>query len=448
MFLKKKDNDENTSRKFKSLTIEISSYEVGPDNIPIVYNCGDLPVTVRGRVIFETNYKCKGRDVSIEYSALASVRWTDDRGNSEVSFTSKTQLDEKKFLLKLRHDPSLEGQTEQTEQTSAPTIQQLIAESVVEEDPPSMSYPPPPIPPRKKINAALKNPRSSVLPERYVGEFAIDLDPSHPSSCKTLFGHVTYLIRATLHRDFPSRNVVREQKIWVLNTTLPKPDEEIPIHYPTYWQKYSGLFEGKMPYTCIVPPNPVYLGQSIPVLIKIDPALAEMPTPEEAEQMTRESMWQQILLKKKIKRKKFWTRRLPTFLDLKPEEPIRVQSAIIKMKEYTWLTSDVGRVHVYKEQFLRHNLKSKKGRSDGETTVATEAVVVVGDEVEKGFIEPYPESGQSWRKVVIVKIPEFMKMNTNIRTEALLIQHNFKVLLKIKVGNHPVRELRVESRFP
>ncbi|KAI8599839.1 hypothetical protein EDD21DRAFT_405717 [Dissophora ornata] len=421
-------------RKLKSLEIEIPSYELSPNGAPVIYSCVDMPATVHGRVIFEANYECKGHDIVIEYSAMALARWQENRGQSSVACSGVTRFDRKSFLMKLRHDPTL---------PHIPSTQALtVVENNAEAYPSSTSSVPPGASRRERIVAAVKNPRTNVLPERYVGEFAITINPKHPSSCKVYYGHVTYLIRATLHRAFPSRNIVREQKLWVFNTSLPKPTAGIPIDYPTSWQKYSGFFEGKMPYTCILPPSPIYPGQSVPVLIKIDPAMAGMPTPEETERMTRESVWQVELVEKKKKRAKLWsqvTRQPPAMLDLKPEEPIRVMSAIIKLKEYVWYISDTGSTTTTAHRPLYENIKNdNSGLSYG---------IPVSDIGSEGdFVKPCPAAGQSWRKVVVVKIPDIWNINPNVRCQSLLIQHNFKVLLTVKVGNHPAKDLRIDRR--
>ncbi|KAF9168899.1 hypothetical protein BGX21_011069 [Mortierella sp. AD011] len=72
-------------------------------------------------------------------------------------------------------------------------------------------------------------------------------------------------------RKFPSVNLVREQVVWVLNSALPRPERPL-IDTPTQMTRYNGVLMKTVPYICIIPSNVIYLGQQVPITIKISPA--------------------------------------------------------------------------------------------------------------------------------------------------------------------------------
>ncbi|KAF9401517.1 hypothetical protein BGZ94_005195, partial [Podila epigama] len=62
--------------KEKSLTVHIKASGTGPDGVPLLFGAPDAPAVISGQVLFENNYDCKGSDITIEYSSIASVHWT------------------------------------------------------------------------------------------------------------------------------------------------------------------------------------------------------------------------------------------------------------------------------------------------------------------------------------------------------------------------------------
>ncbi|KAF9352458.1 hypothetical protein BGX26_009744 [Mortierella sp. AD094] len=435
MLFKSQDHKSTQTKRVKVLKVEIPSYEVGPKGIPIIFNCKDEPATIQGRVIFYTNYPCKGGNVDVEYSAVAET-----------------------FKLELPHSLAPENQQASSSDPGdplAPSDPPSILPDATETQAPasvrSSWFQ------RKDTNDNKKS-RSVIKPGMYALAFTIMLDPTFPSSCTTASGSVTYTVRATLHRDFPSLNVVQTQRIWVLNSQLLNPAHEPPAYYPERWQKYYGLFEGRIPYKCVLPPNPVHLGQEVPVLIELDPPLEYIPTEEEAEQMTKESNWQKAHRENAMKRKSILVSRNAKPLDVQPGESIRVLSLVVKLKEYSWHTAKSGQVNCSKRQILQQSVKNKEGKN---INANTDVVIIdEGDRVEddhnvyedddddkkdlENYVAPYPHAGQSWRKVFTIKMPGTWKMNTNIRSDCILIQHNFKLILKVKVGRHPAKEMRIE----
>ncbi|KAF8926369.1 hypothetical protein EDD21DRAFT_378797 [Dissophora ornata] len=444
------NSDVTPTKHIKSLTIEIPSYEIGPSGIPVVFNCTDEETNIRVRVVFETNFECKGRALKIDYSAIAKVSWDKSQGNNMTStFRSKIVLAQKSYQLKLDHGPASFQQTEETEASANTATGSTTATTT--------TAPPPPSPMSKKIRKFVTGaelPSGPILPGKYVKEFTITLDPTFPPTCKTVSGEVTYLISAKIRRDFPSTNIVKTQQFHVFKSVIPRPIEGSGLTRWTECTNYQGLFENRMPYLCLLPPIPVYMGQTFPLLIRIDPALAQMPTEDQAREMTIESVWQKEGTERRRKRR-FWTKRPPTPLDLKPEEPIRVESVCVKLREYTWHKSD-GAVKFTEKQILSQNIKYGKGSSTSTSTSPPTSASVwayqmpeeSGDSSSIGshkeFFGPCPEPGQSWKQILMLKVPEMWKMTQTVRCECLTIRHNLKILVRVKVGNHPAKELRIE----
>ncbi|KAG0010187.1 hypothetical protein BGZ80_001698 [Entomortierella chlamydospora] len=454
MLFKNKDDKSTQTKRVKALAVEIPSYEVGPKGTPIIFNCRDEPATIHGRVIFYTSYPCKGGNINVEYSAVA-----ESRGNRDVTFSNQITLDRKTFKLELPHSLTPENQQSSSDPGGplTPSDPSSILPDATETQEPTSAhsgwF-------QRKGTGVNKKQRSLIKPGTYTLAFSIKLDPTFPSSCATVHGSIAYTVRATLHRAFPSLNVVQTQLIWVLNSQLLNPADEHPVYYPERWQQYYGLFENRIPYRCVLPPNLMHPGQELPVLVELDPPLDYIPTKEEAEQMTRESNWQRNHRERAMKRNPFLVSRNTKPSDIQPGDSIRVLSLEVKLKEYTWHTSKSGHSKFTKRQILQHNVKNKEGKNinaSGDVVVIDEGGRVEDDrDIYKGsvpgndkenlekYVAPYPHAGQSWRKVFVIKLPGIWKMNTNTRTDCIRIQHNLKLIMKVKVGKHLAKEIRIE----
>jgi len=63
------------AKRFKNLTLEVPSFEVGPEGVPIFYGTQESPVIIRGRVDFHTQHECKGNCILVLFSAVETVEW-------------------------------------------------------------------------------------------------------------------------------------------------------------------------------------------------------------------------------------------------------------------------------------------------------------------------------------------------------------------------------------
>lgn len=62
-------------KRLKTLSLEVPSFEVGPEGVPIFYGTDESPVNIRGRVVFHTQHECKGSHVLVFFSAFENVEW-------------------------------------------------------------------------------------------------------------------------------------------------------------------------------------------------------------------------------------------------------------------------------------------------------------------------------------------------------------------------------------
>ncbi|KAG0262199.1 hypothetical protein BG011_000250 [Mortierella polycephala] len=109
----------------------------------------------------------------------------------------------------------------------------------------------------------------TVLAGEYACTFEFPIHPQKmPSSSIGTHGSVTYKVRATLHRGFPSTNVVREQIVWVMNSRLPPPGKLL-LDSPVNMKQLNAKFLDKVPYICVIPSDVLFLGQQVPITIKV-----------------------------------------------------------------------------------------------------------------------------------------------------------------------------------
>ncbi|KAG0032375.1 hypothetical protein BGZ82_006570 [Podila clonocystis] len=214
--------------KEKTLTIQINSMGTGPNGVPLLFGAANQPAVISGNVLFENNYEAKGDDITIEYSAIAAVHWT-------TKSTSTTYSNGKA--------------------TTRTTTHHHRAQKVYDE---------------KAFKMALGHSKpGKITAGKYSAAVNVAINPSFPSSSIGTYGWMTYKVVATLHRKFPSTNVVRESVVWVLNTCLPRPEPGLPVSM----SRFNGTFDKVVPYVCVIPSEVLYLAQKVPVTFKAFPTL-------------------------------------------------------------------------------------------------------------------------------------------------------------------------------
>ncbi|KAG0000081.1 hypothetical protein BGZ80_010822 [Entomortierella chlamydospora] len=259
----------------KELKLSIPTPGKGPGDVPLVIGAHDTPGAIKGAVSFECNYDCKGSNIIIKYTALAEVRWSTKSGNKTIHYRGRHLYDKKIVQMTLQH--TQEG----------------------------------------KVSAG-----------KYLCPFYFSIDAMYmPSSFVGTYAWMTYKVRATLVRKFPSVNLVREQVVWVLNSALPRPERPL-IDTPTQMTRYKGVLMKTVPYICIIPSNVIYLGQQVPITIKILPA----------------------------------------------ESPVQVMSGVIKLKQYTTLNVRGGEKSNKKELL---NVTLKDGWPQAEARNSWQRTIVV-----------------------------------------------------------------------
>ncbi|KAF9329095.1 hypothetical protein BG006_007813 [Podila minutissima] len=101
----------------------------------------------------------------------------------------------------------------------------------------------------------------------YQASFDAILSPTFPSTSETKGGRVTYLVEA---KDL---NVVKFQRIWYSATSLPPPS----IGPIMTVGSCAGVWRDTLPYSIIIPAGTLFLGQLVPVTIRLGPLLANSP---------------------------------------------------------------------------------------------------------------------------------------------------------------------------
>ncbi|KAF9192804.1 hypothetical protein BGZ51_004789 [Haplosporangium sp. Z 767] len=207
---------EQEQQKSKSLALLIPTLNLGPNGVPLVIGALDAPAKIAGVVVFQANYDCKGDYITIDYKAQADVHWTKRTGDRNNRYFGQYIFDECQLTMDL-----------------------------------SSSKP------------------GMVLAGEYACAFEFPIHPRKmPSSSIGKNGSVTYKVRATLHRGFPSTNIVQEQIVWVMNSRLPPPDKLL-LESPVNMKQFKAKFLDKVPYVCTIPSDVLFLGQQVPITIKV-----------------------------------------------------------------------------------------------------------------------------------------------------------------------------------
>ncbi|KAF9935987.1 hypothetical protein BGZ67_002757 [Mortierella alpina] len=224
------------------------------------------------------------------------------------------------------------------------------------------------------IHMELRHPREGIVQAgQYSCSFHFPIDASTmPSSYYSIYDSMVYSVRVTLVRRSPSMNVSRYKAICVVNSILPRP--QMPFaNTPMAMTRFKGTLNKVAPYVCVIPSDILYLGQPTPVSIKFMPA----------------------------------------------EFPVRVVSAVIKLKQYTKLSlSDVGAKKSYKSTVLATRLKNEW---------------------------PVAEAHKSWQRTVVVHLPGASKLTPSFDSAMVTKTHILKLIMVVRMGENGTKhKMRVE----
>ncbi|KAF9207719.1 hypothetical protein BGZ49_010683 [Haplosporangium sp. Z 27] len=271
--------------KSKSLKISIPTAGRGPGGIPLVISTLDTVAAIQGTVSFESNYDCKGKEIIIKYTALAETQWSTTYNNG-----------------------------------SSNRIRYYRGHHLYDE---------------KTIKMGLPCPQDGkVAAGSYLCPFEFPINPSSMiSSFVNPHGWMKYKVKATLIRGFPSTNIVEEQIVWVLISEIPRPERPL-ADMPIQMIRYNGVLKN-IPYVCLIPSNLIYLGQQVPITIKM----------------------------------------------MASEECVQIDSGVVKLKEYSTFRASGGEKSG-KDEIL--NLKVDDGWPHAETQKSWQRTIVV----------PFPTSPQ------------------------------------------------------
>ncbi|KAF9561749.1 hypothetical protein EC968_005606 [Mortierella alpina] len=204
--------------KSKTLVLSTPTPQKGPDGMPLFIGAWDAPTKIRGTVNFCSNYNCKGDKIRIRYQSKAKVEWSKRHDDQTIHYRGKLVF--------------------------ADAVQEI------------------------KLPMAKEG---VVLAGQYACPFEFAVDPTvMPCSSRGTYGSITYTVVATLVRSFPSTNLVREQTVWVLNSCLPRPQRPLPDG-PMSMTQFKGTFANNVPYVCVIPSRILYLGQQVPITLKVLP---------------------------------------------------------------------------------------------------------------------------------------------------------------------------------
>jgi hypothetical protein len=110
--------------------------------------------------------------------------------------------------------------------------------------------------------------KSKILPGDYEECFEVSLPSTLPSSSLNEHARISYIVTARLIRKW-SPDVVETKEIWFLTTVLPQPTPRLqPVPSITF-----GHWRDALPCSIILPSNVLFLGQAVPVTIRLDPFL-------------------------------------------------------------------------------------------------------------------------------------------------------------------------------
>ncbi|KAG0324383.1 hypothetical protein BGZ99_001899 [Dissophora globulifera] len=208
-----------SEKKQKSLELSIPSALKGPNDLPLFIGTVDSKTAISGVVSFKCNYDCKGGDISILFTATAWTQWSTMVGRRVVEHDGRKTYAHEPLKMTLPH----------------------AKDGVIKAGEYSLPF-----------------------------QFPIDAT-TMPSSFKDPFSWMTYKVDVTLTRKFPSADITREQVVWVTHSLLPPPLPTLP-DAPVARTIFQGILADTVHYICAIPSERLYMGQSVPVTIKIMPS--------------------------------------------------------------------------------------------------------------------------------------------------------------------------------
>lgn len=132
--------------------------------------------------------------------------------------------------------------------------------------------------PQANLGTARQPTQARIAPGSYEASFDATLPPTYPSSSETKGGRVTYLVEAKLRHSW-SLDVIELHRIWYSATSLPP---LLSLAQPIMTVgSCAGIWRDALPYSIIIP-SETFLGQLVPVTIRLGPLLANSPVAGQA----------------------------------------------------------------------------------------------------------------------------------------------------------------------
>ncbi|KAG0267362.1 hypothetical protein BG011_006779 [Mortierella polycephala] len=197
----------------KSIDLHFHTQELGPEGQPLYYNTLEAPAVIRGHVEFRTTKETNGGDIALTFEARAESKWDEQYGNTRVHYNNIARFQEKSWDVKLNR-----------------TSPAKIATGVT----------------------------------RY--EFEVQLDDGLPPTIEGKRGWFHYRFKAHIRRDFPHRDMAAKQCIWVYSSSIRANDQPEPKLYQEVWNDI-------LPFSCSLPSDVLYQGQTVPLTVHFDPFL-------------------------------------------------------------------------------------------------------------------------------------------------------------------------------
>ncbi|KAF9438006.1 hypothetical protein BGZ76_010210 [Entomortierella beljakovae] len=101
-------------------------------------------------------------------------------------------------------------------------------------------------------------------------DFTVNLDSELPPSVHGQRGWFHYRFKACIRRDFPRRDMAVKQLVWVYSSSIRA--NEVPQP-----KVYRQVFNDMMPFSCTLPSEVLYQGQSVPLTVQFDPFRSGSP---------------------------------------------------------------------------------------------------------------------------------------------------------------------------
>ncbi|KAF9586452.1 hypothetical protein BGW38_004712 [Lunasporangiospora selenospora] len=197
----------------KSIGLHFHTQQIGPEGQPLYFHTPETPAVIRGHVEFRTVKETNGSDIGLNFTARAESKWTENYGQTTVSYHELEVMQEKTWDIKLnRTKPS----------TIAPGV------------------------------------------TRY--EFEVQLDPGLPATVRGRRGWFHYRFKAHIKRDFPRRDMAIKQCVWVYSSCLSSVS-------PTEPKLFKEIWNDALPYSISLPNTVLYQGQTIPMTVTFEPFL-------------------------------------------------------------------------------------------------------------------------------------------------------------------------------